>query len=35
MAGHHFRMPSELLPADSQDLLQATEPTPNRFSAAR
>ena len=35
VAGHHFRMPSELLPVDSQDQLQAREPVPARPSSAR
>ncbi len=28
MAGHHFRMPSELLSADSQEQLRAPAPAP-------
>jgi len=35
VAGHHFRMPSELLPAGSQEQLQAQQPAPARPSPAR
>lgn len=35
MAGHHFRMPSELLSASSQQQLQAPEPVPTRSGPAR
>ena len=35
MAGHHFRMPAELLPADSREQLQAHDLVPARPSLAR
>ncbi len=35
MAGHHFRMPLELLSASSQEQLQAPEPRPARSGPAR
>ncbi len=35
MAGHHFRMPADLLPAGSQEQLRAQDFVPARPSLAR